>query len=161
MSAERERWRERKWSSLAMDCCCRCCSLCRTCRYRRRCCHELSRSSHFFSSFCLCSKPRDSVKVGYVVCSQQTMNRYGNRRFQTMATEFMEDNILHAIVGEMHSELLEIGPDKSVYREFESDRNRMSLSASLVRPQPPLSLFVLQVTPRSKMAPPPPPPPPS
>eukprot|EP00536_Pseudo-nitzschia_multiseries_P010321 jgi/Psemu1/202884/e_gw1.309.2.1 len=45
-------------------------------------------------------------KVGYMVCCQQSMNRFGNHRFRTLARSFLTDELLHKVVSDMHSELL-------------------------------------------------------
>ena len=82
-------------------------------------------------------------KLGYLVCCQQTMNRFGNRRFQTLAEQFMEVNQLHAVVSSMHAELL--SPEKKegpVQRDFAKDGIALRVSASLLRQQPAISLFV-------------------
>jgi hypothetical protein len=85
----------------------------------------------------------DRSKLGYLTCCQQTMNRFGNRRFQTLAESFMEVNQLHALVSDVHAELILVSNrDKSIKREVVKDGKRLSFSASLLRQQPAISLFV-------------------
>lgn len=82
-------------------------------------------------------------KLGYLVCCQQTMNRFGNRRFQSLAEDFMEVNQLHALVSNMHAELILVtNREKSITREVVKDGQRLCLSASLLRQHPAISLFV-------------------
>ena len=85
-------------------------------------------------------------KLGYLVCCQQTMNRFGNRRFQVLAEDFMEVNLLHSVVSNMHGELLTIAnKDGAVERTFAKNGLELRLTASLLRPQPAVSLFVTSV----------------
>jgi hypothetical protein len=89
--------------------------------------------------------------VGYLICDQQTLERYGNRRFQTKADGFLGENELHAVVSDVNSELLALSSrpsfdlDRSLVRTFphHSDPNvSLEISASLLRRHPALSLFV-------------------
>lgn len=87
-------------------------------------------------------------QVGYLVCCQQTMNRYGNRRFQTLTNTFLSESVLHTIVSGMHAELLTIvTSDQSIHRSFASPNGDTSLelSASILRHHPPVSLFVARI----------------
>jgi hypothetical protein len=98
-------------------------------------------------------------RIGYLVCCQQTMSRFGNRRFQKMSQEYMDDNVLHVIVTEMHIELLVLSSgkrgsgftesDKSLLRTFphrnSSSMKKLEISASLLRNHPAISLFVSRV----------------
>jgi hypothetical protein len=86
--------------------------------------------------------------VGFLVCDQLTMERFGNRRFQNLSVGFMEASDLHVIVSEMHSELLALAyraPDRSLIRSFHQDRQVFEITASLLRRHPALSLFVTRV----------------
>lgn len=88
--------------------------------------------------------------VGWLICDQHTLERFGNARFQTKAANYLEDNELHGIVSSMHSELLALASrasfqDRSLIRRFpHRDRkaSHLEISASLLRRHPALSLFV-------------------
>jgi hypothetical protein len=91
--------------------------------------------------------------VGYLVCDQQTLDRFGNRRFQTKAIGFLDENQLHLVVSDMHSELLALSSrasfdGRSLIRTFqrEHDPNKtLEISASILRRHPAVSLFVSRV----------------
>jgi hypothetical protein len=89
--------------------------------------------------------------VGYLVCDQHSLERFGNRRFQTKATGFLEENELHVVVSDMHSELLALSArasfkiERALIRTFPHKRDPTTLleiSASLLRRHPALTLFV-------------------
>lgn len=92
--------------------------------------------------------------VGYLVCDQQTLERFGNRRFKTKAIGCLDENMLHSIVSDMHAELLALPPgfnvqDRSLTRTFPHKRKSgkaLEISASLLRRHPALSLFVSRTT---------------
>lgn len=92
-------------------------------------------------------------KVGYMICCQQSMNRFGNRRFQGSANDYISPDILHKVVGDMHSELLALTSrrrfgDRCLVRGFShrSDPSlRLEITASLLRHQPAVSLLVSRV----------------
>ena len=94
-------------------------------------------------------------KVGYMVCCQQSMNRFGNRRFQNQAVDYMEEDILQKIVNDMHSELLVLTSSKNfsgrcLVRTFAHKTNpslKLEISASLLRHQPAVSLLVSRTRP--------------
>lgn len=102
--------------------------------------------------------------VGYLICDQLTLERYGNRRFQNMSIGFLEVNELHVIVTDMHAELLALAPrasfaaDRSLIRTFPhrdsadpssstttSNNQVLEVTAALIRRHPALSLFVSRV----------------
>ena len=93
--------------------------------------------------------PLGEPKLGYLVVSQHPINHYGNRRFQTMVEEFMEDS--YALAAGLHSQLLE--PDNreenAISRSFETSQSNKALTikASLIRQSPPVSLLVASVAP--------------
>jgi Ion transport protein len=88
--------------------------------------------------------------VGYLVCDQQTLERFGNRRFRSKAIGSLDENSLHSAVTEMHAELLSLAPrstfqDRSLVRRFPYKREPgkfLEISAALLRRHPALSLFV-------------------
>jgi two pore calcium channel protein len=88
--------------------------------------------------------------VGYLVCDQQTLERFGNRRFQTKAIGFLDENQLHLVVSDMHSELMALSSrpsfdGRSLIRTFprQGDPSKtLEISASILRRHPALSLFV-------------------
>lgn len=88
--------------------------------------------------------------VGYLICDQRTLERFGNRRFKSKSIGFLDENRLHGVVTDMHAELLALATkvdfeEKSLIRSFQHrrDPNRiLEISASLLRRQPALSLFV-------------------
>jgi hypothetical protein len=88
--------------------------------------------------------------VGYLICDQLTLERFGNRRFQTKTEGFLELNELHVIVSDMHAELLVLSSrstfkDRSLIRTYHHRQDRsqtLEISASLLRRHPALSLFV-------------------
>lgn len=87
-------------------------------------------------------------RVGYLVCCQHTMNRYGNRRFQSLTSSFLTDSAVHSTVSDMHSELLSLSTtDQSLHRSFTSPdcNGSLELSASILRHQPAVSLFVARI----------------
>jgi hypothetical protein len=88
-------------------------------------------------------------RVGYMVCCQQTLNRYGNRRFQSYAKNFIHENALHMVVSDMHAELHLFGPrNRVLQREFkhlEASNKKLEITASLIRHQPAMSLFVSRI----------------
>jgi hypothetical protein len=86
--------------------------------------------------------------VGFLVCDQLTMERFGNRRFQLLSVGFMEATDLHQIVSDMHSELLALASriqDRSLIRTFQEGDRVFEISATLLRRHPALSLFVTRV----------------
>ena len=94
--------------------------------------------------------------VGFLICDQLTLERFGNRRFQSIAVGFLEVNELHVVVSDMHAELLALSSrassdlvhDRTLTRTFvnrEDPAKRLELSASLIRRHPALSLFVAQI----------------
>jgi len=94
-------------------------------------------------------------KVGYMVCCQQSMNRFGNRRFQNSAMEYVEEDTLHRVVGDMHSELLVLSTSskfngRCLLRRFSHKSNpatELEISASLLRYQPAVTLLVSRIRP--------------
>jgi len=100
-----------------------------------------------------------SEKVGYLVYCQQTMNRYGNRRFETEAADYIGKMELHSLVSDMHAELLALlrssnasFNDRSLIRTVQhpKDESReLEISATILRRSPALSLFVSRVVPAS------------
>ena len=83
------------------------------------------------------------------------MNRYGNRRFEANAAEFMGKMEVYALVSDMHSELLalltsstESFGDRSLIRAIphEVDQGKtLEVSATVLRRHPALSLFVSRI----------------
>jgi hypothetical protein len=81
------------------------------------------------------------------------LDRFGNRRFQTKAIGFLDENQLHLVVSDMHSELLALSSrasfdGRSLIRTFprEHDPSKMlEISASILRRHPAVSLFVSRV----------------
>lgn len=92
----------------------------------------------------------DREPVGYLICDQLTMERFGNLRFQTRAEGFIETNELHVIVSEMHAELLALADrtdrNRSLIRSYPhrqaTKEETLEITAALLRRQPALSLFV-------------------
>jgi hypothetical protein len=94
--------------------------------------------------------------VGYLVCDQQSLERFGNRRFQNKAEGFLDENRLHGLVSDMHSELLALASrasfqNRSLLRTIphrDDPGKVLEISASLLRRQPVLSLFVSRIVKR-------------
>jgi hypothetical protein len=88
-------------------------------------------------------------RVGYMICCQKTLNRYGNRRFQSYARHYVHENALHMVVSDMHAELLLFSSrDRVLMREFlhlEDPKKKLEITASLIRQQPAMSLFVSRI----------------
>mmetsp|Transcript_7744 Transcript_7744/g.21572 ORF Transcript_7744/g.21572 Transcript_7744/m.21572 type:complete len:1190 (+) Transcript_7744:283-3852(+) len=93
-------------------------------------------------------------KVGYLICDQRTLDRFGNRRFQTKAVGFLSEHELNGVVSDMHAELLVLSAratftnDRALIRTFPHrlDPLRvMEISASVLRRHPAVSLFVLRL----------------
>ena len=86
-------------------------------------------------------------KVGYMVCCQQSLNRFGNRRFQTLSRNFVNDCTLHQVVSDMHSELLaHKNSERCLVRTFSEQDDELSsrqleIAATLIRHQPAATLF--------------------
>lgn len=100
----------------------------------------------YFETFEALSSEREPV--GFLVCDQLTMERFGNRRFQLLSVGFMEATDLHQIVSDMHSELLALAAriqDRSLLRTFHEGNRVFEISATLLRRHPALSLFVTRV----------------
>jgi len=105
---------------------------------------------HYLEIFESLSPDRETV--GYLVCDQQTLERFGNRRFKTKAIGFLTESKLHETVTEMHTELLDVAArsslqqqDRLLVRTFPHRRDptkTLEISASLLRRNPALSLFV-------------------
>ena len=95
-------------------------------------------------------------KVGYMVCCQQSLNRFGNRRFQTLAHSFLTDDALHQVVSDMHSELLVLTSTRKnsfgnrclvrTYPQIDSASSRyLEIAATLLRHQPAATLFASRI----------------
>jgi hypothetical protein len=92
----------------------------------------------------------DREPVGYLICDQLTMERFGNSRFQTGTEGFVEPNELHVIVSEMHAELLAYADrtdqNRSLIRTYpprqQSKQEFLEITAALLRRHPALSLLV-------------------
>ena len=106
----------------------------------------------FFEVFESMTPGRETV--GYLICDQQTLERFGNRRFQAKADGFLEEAQLHAVVSEVNSQLLALSSrpsfdlDRALSRRFPHLTNpqvQLEISASLLRRHPALSLFVARV----------------
>jgi hypothetical protein len=98
-------------------------------------------------------------KVGYMVCCQQSMNRFGNIRFQTSAKCYVSDDTLHKVVSDMHAELLALTSTRNnsfgnrcLVRTFppieEGDPScYLEIAATMIRHQPAATLFVSRIRP--------------
>mmetsp|Transcript_21064 Transcript_21064/g.51838 ORF Transcript_21064/g.51838 Transcript_21064/m.51838 type:complete len:1143 (-) Transcript_21064:54-3482(-) len=94
-------------------------------------------------------------KVGYMVCCQQSMNRFGNRRFQNNAMEYIKEETLQRVVGDMHSELLVLSTSskfngRCLVRRFAHKSHpstELEIAASLLRYQPAVTLLVSRIRP--------------
>lgn len=95
-------------------------------------------------------------KVGYMVCCQQSLYRFGNRRFQTSSRSFLTDDILHQVVSDMHSELLALTStrknsfrNRCLVRSFPqtdgSSPRHLEIAATLLRHQPAATLFASRI----------------
>jgi len=95
-------------------------------------------------------------KVGYMVCCQQSMNRFGNRRFQTFSRGFLTDDTVHKVVSGMHSELLALTStrknsfgNRCLVRSFpQTDggpSRHLEIAATLLRHQPAATLFASRI----------------
>ena len=100
-------------------------------------------------------------KVGYMVCCQQSLNRFGNRRFQALSRPFLTDDTLHQAVSDMHSELLVLTSTRKnkfgnrclvrTFPEIDGASSRhLEISATLLRHQPAATLFASRI--RTKKA---------
>ena len=95
-------------------------------------------------------------KVGYMVCCQQSLNRFGNRRFQIISRSFITDDTLHQVVSDMHSELLVLTSTRKnkfgnrclvrTFSEIDGASSRyLEISATLLRHQPAATLFASRI----------------
>ena len=101
-------------------------------------------------------------KVGYMVCCQQSMNRFGNRRFQMSARSFISNEMLHKVVSDMHSELLALTStrknnfgNRCLVRTFTEksglpSHHYFEVAATLLRHQPAATLFSSRIRPCNK-----------
>jgi hypothetical protein len=93
-------------------------------------------------------------KVGYIVCCQLSMNRFGNRRFQTSVQGFISSDTLHKVVSDMHAEVLVLSTHRKnlesrcLVRTFPHQREpstTLEISAILLRYQPAATLLVSRI----------------
>ncbi len=107
---------------------------------------------HYFEMFESLTVGRE--KVGYMICCQQSMNRFGNLRFQTFARGFVSDDTLHKIVSDMHSEVLVLTmrrqsfSSRCLVRAFphQYDGSKvLEVTATLLRYQPAATLIVARI----------------
>ena len=89
--------------------------------------------------------------VGYLICDQSTLDRFGSHRFRTKAVGFLRDDELNMVVSDMHSELMALSSrvtysnDRALVRTFphKMDQSKvLEISAALLRQQPAVSIFV-------------------
>jgi len=95
-------------------------------------------------------------KVGYMVCCQQSLNRFGNRRFQTSSRSFLTDDTLHKVVSDMHTELLALTStrknsfgNRCLVRTFPqidgASSRHLEIAATILRHQPAATLFASRI----------------
>jgi Ion transport protein len=93
-------------------------------------------------------------KVGYMICCQQSLNRFGNRRFQISAQDFISNDTLHKVVSDMHSEVLVLSirrknfESRCLVRTFPHPKDSsktLEISATLLRYQPAATLLVSRI----------------
>lgn len=92
-----------------------------------------------------------------MVCCQRSMSRFGNKRFQSSARDFVNDEVLHRVVSDMHAELMVLSSrknfeDRCLIRTFPNNTDPskiLEISASLLRHQPAVSILVSRVRRRS------------
>jgi hypothetical protein len=95
-------------------------------------------------------------KVGYMVCCQQSLNRFGNRRFQTLSRTFLTDDTLHKVVSDMHTELLALTStrknsfgNRCLVRTFPqidgASSRHLEIAATILRHQPAATLFASRI----------------
>jgi hypothetical protein len=113
-------------------------------------------SPHFAQQICGFLEIFESLSpgresVGYLICDQSTLDRYGNQRFRTKASGFLRDDELNVVVTDMHSELMALSSrvtfknDRVLLRRFSHklDPSKvLEISAALLQQQPALSIFV-------------------
>lgn len=89
--------------------------------------------------------------VGYLICDQSTLERFGNQRFRTKAVGFLRDDELNIVVTDMHSELMALSStasysnDRALVRTFQHKLDQtkvLEISASLLQQHPFISIFV-------------------
>ena len=81
------------------------------------------------------------------------MNRFGNRRFQNNSMEYIVEEKLQRVVGDMHSELLLLSTSskfngRCLVRRFAHKSNpstELEIAASLLRYQPAVTLLVSRI----------------
>jgi hypothetical protein len=91
--------------------------------------------------------------VGWLVCDQQTMDRFGNQLFQELASGFLGDSELQTVVTDLHSELLVLAPTSNSkngarvrqYPAKNMPNSYLQISGSLLSQNPTLSIFVVRV----------------
>ena len=100
-------------------------------------------------------------KVGYLICDQKTLERFGNRRFQSIAAGFLSEQELNETVSDMHAQLLVLSAkttysnDRAVTRTFPHSIDSVraiEISASILRRHPAVSLFVIRLKDSSRPA---------
>lgn len=89
--------------------------------------------------------------VGYLICDQTTLDRFGNHRFRTKAIGFLRDDELNVVVSDMHSELMALSSrptfsnDRALVRTFSHrlDQSKvLEISAAMLQQHPAVSIFV-------------------
>ena len=93
-------------------------------------------------------------KLGFLVCCQQAMARFCNAPFKQITRGFIDNEMLHVIVSEMHIDLIALHSDKAnaaIVRKFHSavdfdvevqEETALEIRATLLGAYPPMSLFV-------------------
>ena len=105
--------------------------------------------SHFLELFEVLTPERE--KVGYLVCNQKSMDRYGNRRFHSMMNEFMNDEMMHNVLGDISDELVamshkEIKKEDYIQRTFEHSSGKiLEVKASIMNDDVSILVFVAQI----------------
>ena len=95
-------------------------------------------------------------KVGFLVCCQVGMARFCNARFKTITRGFIENEMLHVVISEMHIDLMALRSNRNeavIARKFRSledvadleaqeERGVLEIRVSLLKEDPLMSLFV-------------------
>lgn len=95
------------------------------------------------------------VEVGFLTYCQQSMNRYGNGRFEAIVARFMEIDEAHTIASRLHAQLMlgtsSHGPSRSEAETMSTTypnangKQQLTIKVSLIRQNPPVSLLVASV----------------
>jgi len=88
----------------------------------------VSRACEVLSLF-VSMMPDKNEEVGFLVSSQHSMDRFGNRRFAELVKSYVDESMFHEMISEMQSELS--SSSTTIQKELGSPDERMKLQISV------------------------------